>query len=792
MTDLHRPDPINALDPIHLFDKPLAEDFTDADLEVKKPMDYAVGIEAVEKAMLPMAEHLGVEKTAKLSLTVNHKKGFDCPSCAWANPDHSKTLEFCENGIKNIVWDATPVVIEDAFWAENSLTSMLDKSEYWLGLQGRITKPMYKAADSDHYVPISWSDALDKVAEKLRGLDSPDEAVFYTSGRIMNEPAFLLQLFARALGTNNLPDCSNMCHEATGSGMTPAIGIGKSSVHYDDFAWADLVIVMGQNPGTNHPRMLNALEDTKTRGGRIVAVNTLPEASLKRYKNPQKVSGELGTGEQMADQFVQIKIGGDQHLLQAVAKRLFEAEEKAPGTVLDHDFIRTYCNGFDAYREHIMAVDESGVLAATGLTSAEIDELAQRYIDSNATIITWALGITQHKKAVATIAEIMNLLLLRGNIGKKGAGASPIRGHSNVQGDRTMGIWEKISPAFAAAMSRQFAFEVPTEPGLDSVDAMNAMEDGKVKVFMSMAGNLIAAMSDSGRSEAGVREVDLTIQVATKLNRSHVVTGKESLLLPATVRAERDVTSFGLQFLTSEDTVCRINMSHGELKPVSDDVRSDVWILCELGKRLFSESHPGIPWAAFQEDYDAIRDAIAHVVPGFEDFNARVKKDLTFVLPHPPRDSRTFPTPSGRAEFTIQDVEHVQTPEGRLMMQSMRAHDQHNTTMYSLSDRYRGIHKGRFVLFIHPDDLAARGLADGDTVDIFSEWPGEPDRVLRGYRAVSYPTVKGCVAAYFPEANALVPRGSVADICNTPTSKQIVVRVEKGELAATGGRPVTI
>ncbi|MFB8385686.1 FdhF/YdeP family oxidoreductase [Microbacterium sp. NPDC055910] len=777
---------------INPFDHPLAEDFTDADLEVKKPMGYAVGIEAVEKAMLPLEEHLGTLRTAKLSLTINHKKGFDCPSCAWANPDHSKAIEFCENGIKNIVWDATPVVIEDSFWRENSLTSMLDKSEYWLGLQGRITKPMYKAKGSDHYEPISWEAALDLLADRLRGLDSPDEAVFYTSGRIMNEPAFLFQLFARALGTNNLPDCSNMCHEATGSGMTPAIGIGKSTVHYDDFAWADLVIVMGQNPGTNHPRMLNALEDTKTRGGKIVAVNTLPEASLQRYKNPQKVSGELGSGTKMADQFVQIKIGGDQHMLQAVAKRVFEAEAKAPGTVLDHDFIQTHCHGFEAYREHIMQIDEAEVLTATGLTSAELDELAERYIASNGTIITWALGITQHKKAVATIAEIMNLLLLRGNIGKRGAGASPIRGHSNVQGDRTMGIWEKISPAFASQLEKEFGFTVPTADGLDSVDAMNAMDAGTVGVFVSLAGNLVAAMSDSGRAEEGVRKVGLTVQIATKLNRSHVVTGEESLLLPALVRAERDVTENGLQFVTSEDTVCRINMSHGELAPVSDDVRSDVWILCELGKRLFAESRPGIPWGDFQRDYARIRGSISRVVPGFDDFDERIRKDLTFVLPHPPRDSRTFPTPSGKAEFTIQEVEHVTVPEGRLMMQSMRAHDQHNTTIYSLNDRYRGIHKGRFVLFVHPDDLAARGLVDGDTVDIFSEWPGESDRVLRGYRAVSYPTVKGCVAAYFPEANVLVPRGAVADICNTPTSKQIIVRIEKGTQPAAGGRPVAV
>ncbi len=781
------------LDPLAAaFDHPPKADFTDADLEVKQPMDYAVGIEAVEKAMLPMEEHLGTVKTAKLSLTVNHKKGFDCPSCAWANPDHSKVLEFCENGIKNIVWDATPVVIEDAFWAENSLSSMLDKSEYWLGLQGRITKPMYKATGSDHYEPISWEDALDKIADKLTGLASPDEAVFYTSGRIMNEPAYLLQLFARAFGTNNLPDCSNLCHEATGSGMTPAIGVGKSSVNYDDFAWSELVIVMGQNPGTNHPRMLNALEDTKTRGGEIVAVNALPEASLQRYKNPQKVSGELGRGEKLADQFVQIKGGGDQHLIQAVAKRVLLAEDAAPGTVLDHQFIQTYTQGFAEYRDRMLAVDDAEVLAATGLTEAALDELAARYIKSNATIVTWALGITQQKQGAATIADIMNLLLLKGNIGKKGAGASPIRGHSNVQGDRTMGVWDKLSPALASALETEFSFTPPAENGLDSVAAMNAMVEGGVKVFVSFAGNLVAAMSDSALAEEGIRRTELSVQVATKLNRSHIVTGEESLLLPALVRAERDVQASGLQFVTAEDTVCRVNMSHGELEPVSPDVRSDVWVLAELGKRVLGASHPGIPWQAFQDDYGTIRDSISRTIPGFHDFNERITTELTFVLPHPPRDSRTFPTPSGKAQFTIQATEVIDVPAGRLLLQTLRAHDQHNTTIYSLNDRYRGIHKGRFVILMHADDIAELGLTDGQTVDVFSEWPGEPDRVLRGYRVVAYPTVKGCAAMYFPEANVLVPRGAVDPVCNTPTSKQIIIRVEPGAVAAQTGRPIAV
>ena len=627
--------------------KPLQNDFTDAELEVGKPATWAVGLPAIEHAMIPSELEMGTERTAKTALTINHKRGFDCPSCAWANPDKSKPLEFCENGIKSVVWESTPLTIPDTFWAEHSLSSMLDKSEYWLGMQGRIVKPMYKASGSDHYVPIGWDKALDLTAEHLQALDSPDQAVFYTSGRIMNEPAFLYQLFARAFGTNNLPDCSNMCHEATGAGMTPAIGVGKSTIFYDDFGKADLVIVMGQNPGTNHPRMLNALEDTKVAGGEIIAVNPMPEASLMRYKNPQKPSGLIGHGTQIADQFVQIRSGGDMHLIQAVAKRVLLAEDAAPGTVLDRAFIDTHCEGFDAYREHILGIDDGEVLAATGLTIAEIDAVAGKYMTSNATIITWCLGITQHKNGVQTIAEVMNLLMLRGNIGKPGAGASPIRGHSNVQGDRTMGIWEQMPDDFLDALGKEFRFTPPREHGLDTVNSMNAVDRGEVKVMVSMAGNLVAAVSDSGRAEEGIRSVGLTVQVATKLNRSHVVTGEEALILPVLGRTERDIQNGKVQFATVEDTVCAINMSHGELDPVAPNLLSDVSVICRLGQRLLAKTHPGIPWSDFENDYDHIRDAIARVIPGFENFNERLERELAFVLPHGPRDSQNVSHANG-------------------------------------------------------------------------------------------------------------------------------------------------
>lgn len=481
------------------------------------------------------------------------------------------------------------------------------------------------------------------------------------------------------------------------------------------------------------------------------------------------------------------------HLIQAVAKRVLLAEDAAPGTVLDHEFLDTYVEGFDAYREHILATDDQEVLDATGLTEEQISSLADRYIKSSGTIITWCLGITQHKTGVATIAEIMNLLMLRGNIGnigKPGAGASPSRGHSNVQGDRTMGVWEQMPDSFLDSLGSEFGFDPPREHGFDTVKSMNAVERGEVKVMMSMAGNLVGAVSDSKRAEEGIARADLTIQVATKLNRSHIVTGREALILPVLGRTERDVQHGLVQYVTAEDTVCRINSSIGELDPVAPGLLSDVSVVCRLAERFLEGRGIDIDWRGFERHYDTIRDSIARVIPGFENFNSRMEKEISFVLAHGPRDSRTFPTATGKAQLTVHEDEHVKVPEGRLMLQTMRAHDQHNTTIYSLNDRYRGISNGRFVVFVNPDDLEQLGLSDGQTVDIFSEWPGRPDKVLRGYRVVSYPSARGCAAVYFPEGNELIHREAVADVCNTPTSKQIVVRLEPGTTPVATGRPV--
>ncbi|GEL96467.1 FdhF/YdeP family oxidoreductase [Cellulomonas terrae] len=744
---------------------------------VHPPEAWAVGLPSVVSAMTYALDGMGPGRALKLLTKVNQKDGFDCMSCAWPDPDHRGRVEFCENGARAVAWEATTATVPTSFWAEHSLTDLLDRSEYWLGQQGRLVEPVHKPAGSDHYVPISWVDAFRLVAEKLRGLDSPDQAAFYTSGRTANETAFVYQLFVRAFGTNNLPDCSNMCHESTGTAMLATVGVGKSTIAYDDFAQADLIVVMGQNPGTNHPRMLTALENAKRHGATIVSVNPLPEAALRRYKNPQTVRGILGRGSDLADQFLQIRSGGDMALLQWVSRRVLEAEDRAPGTVLDHEFLAEHTLGLDELRTHLADLDEQEVRTATGLTVEEMDQLADRYLAADRVIITWAMGLTQHRKGVDTIKEIINLLLLRGNIGKPGAGASPIRGHSNVQGDRTMGIWERMPDSFLDALGAEFSFEPPRAHGLDSVQAIQAMQRGELKVWFALGGNLVAAISDTAAAEAAMRGTDLTVQVSTKLNRSHVVTGAEALILPTLGRTDLDLQETGPQFVSVEDSVCAVHATHGPLPPVSDLLLSEISIVTRLARAILGDDGP-IDWAGFERDYDTIRDAISRVVPGFTDFNRQVRRAGGFVLPNGPRDSRTFPTATGRAMLTVNRLVPVECSPGRLILQTIRSHDQFNTTMYSLNDRYRGIRGGRDVVFVNPDDLADLGLADGDRVDIHSEWPGEPDRSLRGYRVVAYPTSRGCAAAYFPEANVLVPLASTALGSNTPVSKAIVVRLE--------------
>ena len=732
--------------------------------------DSAAGIPGVVKGLSASLAEMGPLRSARTLLRVNQADGFDCPGCAWPDPGHRAVAEFCENGAKAVAEEATKRRVGPAFFAEHSLSDLAGRTEHWLGKQGRLTHPMLRREGAEHYVPVSWEEAIGLLARELSTLDSPDEAVFYTSGRTSNEAAFLYQLLARAYGTNNLPDCSNMCHESSGVALTSTIGIGKGSVSLDDVYAADLIVVVGQNPGTNHPRMLTALEKAKRNGAAIVAVNPLPEAGLLRFKNPQTVRGLLGKGTVLADAHLPIRIGGDLALFQWIGRRLVEWD------AVDAAFVAEHTEGFEAYASHVREVDESVVRTATGLSIEDVDALAGRFASAERVIVCWAMGLTQHREAVATIQEIVNVQLLRGMIGKPGAGLCPVRGHSNVQGDRTMGIYEH-PPAWAGRLGEEFGFPVPEKPGTHTVDAIRAMRDGRAKVFVGLGGNFAAATPDTPVTEAALRNCRLTVQISTKLNRSHVVCGRTALILPTLGRTELDVRGTGPQFVTVEDSMSAVHASRGRLKPASEELLSEVAILCRLGGALLGD---GLPWKEFAEDYRLIRERIARVVPGFERYEERVAGSAGFVLPHPPRDSRTFTTPSGRAVFTVSGLSAIEIPEGRLLLQTLRSHDQYNTTIYGLDDRYRGIRNGRKVVLVNPEDLAELGLADGDAVDIHSEWEDGVDRHVHGFRVVAYPTARGCAATYFPEANPLVPLDSTAKRSHTPVSKAIVARLVRG------------
>ncbi|ASO19166.1 molybdopterin-dependent oxidoreductase alpha subunit [Actinoalloteichus hoggarensis] len=761
------------------------QDIDESELAVSTPKEWAAGIPGVLVSLGRGMEQMGAGRTVKTLRLLNQRKGFDCPGCAWPEGQgHRSVAEFCENGAKAVAEEATRRRVDETFFAEHSVAELSERTDYWLGSQGRLTHPMVLRPGATHYEPISWAESFELIAAELGELDSPDQAVFYTSGRTSNEAAFLYQLFVRSFGTNNLPDCSNMCHESSGSALNQTLGIGKGTVSLDDVHHADLLLVVGQNPGTNHPRMLSALEKAKGNGAKIVAVNPLPEAGLLRFKNPQKVRGVLGRGTDLTDEFCQIRLGGDLALFQALGHLLLAAEEEAPGTVLDGDFIREHSHGFAEYAAHVHALDWAQVEEATGLARSQIETVARMLIASKRTIVCWAMGITQHRHSVATIREMVNVLLLRGMIGRPGAGVCPVRGHSNVQGDRTMGIWEKPPEAFLDALEREFELPMPREHGFDTVAALQAMRgrtaDDRGLVFFALGGNFVSASPDTEVTEAALRSCALTVQVSTKLNRSHVVHGRTALILPTLGRTERDVQHTGEQFVTVEDSMSAVHASRGRLEPASETLHSEVSIVARLARAVLGAEHP-IPWEDFERDYDAIRDRIARVVPGCEDYNTRVRAPDGFVLPNPPRDSRSFPTATGRANFTANRLEVLRVPEGRLLLQTLRSHDQYNTTIYGLDDRYRGVKNARRVVFVNPADCERLGVVDGQLVDVISEWPvgtRVEERRAAGFRIVAYPTARGCAAAYYPEANPLVPLDSVAEESNTPTSKSIVVRLE--------------
>ncbi len=725
---------------------------------------------------------MGVVRGARTLLRVNQPGGIDCPGCAWPEPDSGRShFEFCEEGAKHVADEATTKRVTPEFFAKWSVRELAEQTDLWLNQQGRLTHPMILREGSEHYEPIDWPDAFALIANELNALPSPDEAIFYTSGRTSNEAAFLYQLFVRQFGTNNLPDCSNMCHESSGTGMKETLGFGKGTVTLEDFTLCDSIFVIGQNPGTNHPRMLSTLLAAKRRGCKIVHINPLPEAGMTRFKHPQEVWNWLGNGTKLADLFLQVRINGDVALLKGIMKEIIDAEDRQPGQVLDHDFITQYTTGFEEFREALREVQLNDIVEQSGITKEQIEEAARVFLESERVIFCWAMGLTQHKNAVGNIQEIVNLMMLRGQMGKPGAGLCPVRGHSNVQGDRTMGIWEQPNEQFLDKLGAEFNFEPPRRHGLDTVHAIQAMYDASAKVFFALGGNFLSATPDTEFTAEALRRCRLTAHVSTKLNRAHLITGQKALILPCLGRTEIDQQATGPQFVTTENSMAVVEEWQGRLEPASEHLLSEPAIVAGLAKATLGRrpDRAEIDWGALISDYDRIREHIEHVIPDFDNYNQRVRQPGGFYLPNPIRE-RKFNTNDGKAHFTVHPLPEINLQPDQFLMMTMRSHDQFNTTIYGLDDRYRGIHNGRRVVFLNPEDIRSSGLKDGQLVDLVSHFDGE-ERIARQFTVVPYSIPRRCAATYFPEANVLVPLRHFADKSHTPASKSVVISIRSSE-----------
>lgn len=749
-------------------------------LKLSKTGKTAAGIPAIASSIKHVFGEMDIARGTKALFSLNQKSGFDCPGCAWPDPDDERSVlgEYCENGAKAIAEEATTKKLTADFFAANSVSSLSQLNDYEIGKKGRIAEPMYLPKGATHYQPISWDDAFKKVAINLNALDSPDEAVFYTSGRTSNEAAFLYQLFVREFGTNNLPDCSNMCHESSGVALNQALGIGKGSVKLEDFYEAEVVIILGQNPGTNHPRMLTALQKAKANGAKIISVNPLIETGLIGFNNPQTLNGAIGRNAGLTDIFLQVKLNGDMALLKAIEIVLLAEEEKAPGTVFDHEFINCRTSGYNDLIAHLKSKNLEQLAMAAGISLAQIQETAEALKHKTKIIACWAMGLTQHKNAVDTIMEVVNLLLLKGSIGKPGAGTCPVRGHSNVQGDRTMGIYEKPSEAFLNKLQNVFGFNPPRKDGYDTVESIHAMHSGKAKVFFAMGGNFLSATPDTKYTAAALQKCKLTVQVSTKLNRSHLIHGEEALILPCLGRSDKDVVEQETQFISCENSMGVVQMSKGNLKPVSASLLSEPVIVCRLAAATLG-NRSKICWNRYERDYDAIRDAIEKSIPGFENYNSRVRKPGGFYLPNCNREG-AFNTFGGKARFNVAGISNQTLEPGELMMMTIRSHDQFNTTIYGLNDRYRGIFNERRIILMNAIDIKALGLNPGDIIDLYN-YHNNTERVARKFVIVEFNIPQQCTATYFPETNVLVPIDSVADRSNTPTSKMVIIKVKKHE-----------
>jgi molybdopterin-dependent oxidoreductase alpha subunit len=744
---------------------------------ISAPPAVSGGLPAILSATRHALTEMGLVRGARELLKVNQREGFDCPGCAWPDPDDRRELVgFCENGAKAVAEEATTKRLTPDFFARHAVAELAQWSDHEIGKAGRLTHPMLLREGAAHYEPVSWEEAFGILAEELNALPTPDGAVFYTSGRTSNEAAFAYQLFVRMFGTNNLPDCSNMCHESSGLALKEVLGVGKGSVTLEDFDHADCILLIGQNPGTNHPRMLTTLQTAAQRGAQIISLNPLLETGIKAFIHPQKFWSWMGNGTPIASFHLPVTVNGDIAALKGLMKAMLEAEDRAPDTVFDHAFIAAHTHGFEAFIEDLRRTTWAEIRASSGLDKERLEAAAEILMKSKATIACWAMGLTQQTSAVGCIQEVVNLLLLRGNLGRQGAGACPVRGHSNVQGDRTMGIFERPAKAFLDALQRTFQFDPPRLPGYDTVAAIRAMHEGRVGVFFALGGNFLSATPDTAYTAEALRRTRLTAHVSTKLNRSHLVTGRRALILPCLGRTEVDLQAGGDQLVSVENSMGVVHGSKGNLAPGSEHLRSEVAIVAGLAQATLggrSDLTSNVDWRAWTADYDRIRDQVEQVVPGFEHYNRRLREG-GFLLPHAVRDLRRFDTQSGKAEFTVHPIPQVVLPEGGLLLMTLRSHDQFNTTIYGLNDRYRGIAKGRRVIFVNEADLERRGLLPGQRVDITSHFDGEV-RTAEGFLTVPYDIPEGCAAAYFPEANVLVPIGSVAARSNTPAYKSIPV-----------------
>jgi molybdopterin-dependent oxidoreductase alpha subunit len=733
-------------------------------LKIKKVKSVAAGIPAATSSLFHGLKKMGAIKTVKTLTTVNQPAGFDCPGCAWPDPKHSSAFEFCENGAKAVADEAMKGGVNPEFFAKYTVQELSQKSDFWLNNQGRITHPMVLKKGSDKYTPIDWKEAIQLVSDKINDSNDPNKSVFYTSGRTSNEAAFLYQLFARTLGTNNMPDCSNMCHESSGRGLGESIGIGKGTVTLEDFDHAEVILVIGQNPGTNHPRMLTALRDAKRNGAKIIHVNPLPETGLVRFKHPQDYMKLSFGSEPLADIHLQVKLGGDAALMHGLMKIQLEND------ALDHDFIKNSTTGFEDVVSRVGKTSWERIVDDSGLDQVDIVSAGQMLSNSKATIACWAMGLTQHRNGVAVIQEVTNLLLMGGHIGKKGAGLCPVRGHSNVQGDRTVGIWERPSEKFLQKLDEACGIVSPREHGVDVVEAIEKMREGEVDLFFCMGGNFLSATPDTLATAEGLNRVKLTVQVSTKLNRSHLVTGETALILPCLGRTEIDVQESGKQFVTVENSMGIVHTSNGGLKPVSSNLRSEPWIVAALATATLDDDRD---WMELVANYDNIRTLMSKALSGFENYNERVRNPEGFALPNPPRDSRTFSTPDEKAHFIAHDLPDVSIPSGKYVMMTIRSHDQYNTTIYDVHDRYRGVHGNRRVILMNANDMVKRGWKTRRIVDIVSHFNGEKRR-SDSWQVIAYDIPEGNIATYFPEANVLVPLNSTAEKSNTPTSKWII------------------